>query len=569
MLSLVLIVTIVGNVILWSYQMNQVDWEKIQEKIEIIDVSSVNETWIQNPNEYYLVDSTAWESGSLTNLITADSEYMTFNSHFSGIDLKEFVDNDSSNVDSSSDKGLQSNFTAQRYGPDSVYDTLSEQSTDSSSNSTLLDDGFEDFIWDDNWNALPSNWREDNYPVNGGFASAWAANYYEGYFTSDGLDASGASAIYVDFWFRKDDTDFSDFTLYYYDGTNYDIIDELDNNGSDDNWLYYSEKITDSQYFVSNFRIRFDATLGWGENVWVDDVLIQKESIGIDNYEIDLEIEWTDIDFSQINEELCIFAGLMGAENLQVDYWTGSEWENLFTDLNSGWNNVSLTSYLESPTFTIRFKGTSEIDDIIGDSWNIDVVLLHLWTTEHATEIEFLGQSNTEEWSQLTWNSDIAWTIGSVTVEVQLFNFTSDNYSTNGSGYLTYISNTLPNIKENKTQTITLESTDFRNETGHWRMKISGTKNTDTSFNSEIDWIQVKETAFGALITLQNGGSLTSHVVSLWINNSTNHQRIEIDTFISPGETVSKLFKNLIIPDGSSTTKVSTERGNLSVFSIN
>jgi hypothetical protein len=41
MLSLILVVVIASNVILWSYQMNQLDWEKMQEKIEIIDVVSV------------------------------------------------------------------------------------------------------------------------------------------------------------------------------------------------------------------------------------------------------------------------------------------------------------------------------------------------------------------------------------------------------------------------------------------------------------------------------------------------------------------------------------------------
>jgi len=40
MLSLVLIVVIVANVVLWSYQMNQFDWERMQEKIEIVEVKS-------------------------------------------------------------------------------------------------------------------------------------------------------------------------------------------------------------------------------------------------------------------------------------------------------------------------------------------------------------------------------------------------------------------------------------------------------------------------------------------------------------------------------------------------
>jgi hypothetical protein len=69
-------------------------------------------------------------------------------------------------------------------------------------------------------------------------------------------------------------------------------------------------------------------------------------------------------------------------------------------------------------------------------------------------------------------------------------------------------------------------------------------------------------------ITFQNGGSLTSHIVSLWINNSTNHQRFEIDTFIAPGEITSKLYENINLPNGSYTTKISTERGNVAILPI-
>lgn len=41
MLSLVLIVIVVANVILWSYQMNQLDWERMQEKVAISNVEQV------------------------------------------------------------------------------------------------------------------------------------------------------------------------------------------------------------------------------------------------------------------------------------------------------------------------------------------------------------------------------------------------------------------------------------------------------------------------------------------------------------------------------------------------
>jgi hypothetical protein len=35
MLSLVLVVTVVSNVVLWSYQKNNIDWERMQEKIDV------------------------------------------------------------------------------------------------------------------------------------------------------------------------------------------------------------------------------------------------------------------------------------------------------------------------------------------------------------------------------------------------------------------------------------------------------------------------------------------------------------------------------------------------------
>jgi len=139
--------------------------------------------------------------------------------------------------------------------------------------------------------------------------------------------------------------------------------------------LHYSAKIPDSQYFVSNFRIRFDATLGSGENVWVDDVVILKEVQSPNNYKLDLEVQFTNvIDFLSTNE-LCIYAGSLGAEDLHVSYWTGSVWQSLATDLTANsWNNFTVP--VTSSTFTVRFSGGLESGDPTPDQWQIDVALL-------------------------------------------------------------------------------------------------------------------------------------------------------------------------------------------------
>ena len=345
---------------------------------------------IKNKPYYYVnqlsnIDSSA-DKGAHSNFTAQkygpDSTFDTLNEENVGEAsvTEDFVDYNTSDFDSSVDKGSHGNFSAQQYGPDVVYDLLTEENTGSFSNSTLLDDGFEDFIWDTNWNNIPGNWVEDNYPVHSGFASARAAEYSEGYFTCDSLDASDATAIYVDFWFRKTGTEYSDFTLYYYDGFSYDFVDELDDNGGDNSWIRFTAKITDSQYLISNFRIRFDASLGYMEEVWVDDVVIAKEIQIGNNYELDLEVQWTNVVDFLPNEELCICTGALGSEDLRVDYWSGSDWANLSADLSAnGWNNFTVS--LTSAAFAIRFEGGSETGDTTEDQWEIDAVLLKCWGT--------------------------------------------------------------------------------------------------------------------------------------------------------------------------------------------
>jgi hypothetical protein len=596
---------------------------------------------------------------------------------FEGAGSKEDAVDLQSDVDGSSDVGTHSDFDAMK--TKDGYDTLTEENTAGSSNSTLLDDGFETADWDANWDAIPHNWWEDNWhDPHSGSASAWAANGDEGYFTCDNLDASGASAIYVDFWFRKDDTESTDFTLYYYDGSNYHLIDELDNNGPDNTWLHYTEKVTDNQYFVSNFRIRFDATLEGGgpggEEVWIDDVLIKKEIQIGDNYELDLEVQWTDVPYLLPNENLSIYGGAIGAEDIKVDVWNGTGWETVFTDLSSGWNNVSITdwlttsnftirfkggtetgdpsqntwnvdvalihmwntidncevnlevqwtnaaygelneelcvktgtfsgsedlqvkvrsggswvwvmnltssqwnnvsvtSYLTGSTFTIQFLGGTETSDSTQDNWDIDVTLLHVWSHEYIMEVEFIGSSNTEDWTQLNWTIDSAWTIGSVDVTLQLYNYTLGSYPTSGNGYMNYTSSAIENTDETKNQIISVNPISCRNATGYWKMKVKGVKTTDTQFDFKADWIEYKAIkaikAGGTSFTFENTGSLTCHLVSLWIINSTVHQRHDIDVFINSGETYTYIRDDIDLPDGQCTVKVVTERGNTGVYSI-
>ena len=550
MLSLILIVVIVSNVVLWSYQMNQFDWEKMQEDVSIVDV---RDTWSYNPSGYGLGGSTSLVSGSVSNLKSDDGLYMTFRSYYSGTDITDFVDNNTSDVGSPADRGTHSNFTAQQYGPDGMMDTLLESNT-GGGEQWLSPTGYED----------PGNeWANET-------------NAYDddaGTYAVDDVPGGGTWSQYLVLTRNA----ITCGKIRYYIGREDAYIDQVEIDIYNDTWtnVYIGAGIWNvwtnvsfAETSVTKMRFRFFNAMPAGPQyrmayVYEADFL---QSGGPVNYELDLEVQWTDVDYDEANEWLCVYGGTMGLEDVRVDVWNGSAWENVFTDLSSGWNNFSVSSYLESSTFTIRFKGGNETGDTTQDSWDIDVTLLHVWSDEYTLEVEFTGSSNTEDWGQLSWTVDSAWTVGSVNVTLQLYNYTLNCYPTSGNGYIAYTSDDTPNTDEVKNQIITVNPTHFRNATGCWKMKVKGVKATDKQFDLKVDWVEFKVGIEGTLFTFKNRGSLTSHLVSLWVINSTHHRRYDIDVIINSGETLTYSRIDVSLPTREWMVKVVTERGNIAIF---
>jgi hypothetical protein len=151
---------------------------------------------------------------------------------------------------------------------------------------------------------------------------------------------------------------------------------------SADSWNNIS--ITD--YLISStFTIRFRDGNTTGDSSTQDMWEIEVALIHVWNegsvYKLDLEVQWTSAEYGDYYEELCIKTGTTDPEDILVDVWDGSQWQEVFSDLNpNAWNNVSVTSYLISNTFTIRYRGGSETLDNNQDQWEIDAVLLHTWT---------------------------------------------------------------------------------------------------------------------------------------------------------------------------------------------
>jgi hypothetical protein len=68
--------------------------------------------------------------------------------------------------------------------------------------------------------------------------------------------------------------------------------------------------------------------------------------------------------------------------------------------------------------------------------------------------------------------------------------------------------------------------------------------------------------------TFKNDGSFTSHLVALWIDNSTLHQRYEMSVYVNSGDTVSYSRADVDLPEEPYTVKIITERGNTAIYSV-
>ena len=112
--------------------------------------------------------------------------------------------------------------------------------------------------------------------------------------------------------------------------------------------------------------------------------------------------------------------------------------------------------------------------------------------SEFTSEVEFTGSSNTGVWTQLVWNINSAWTAASVSVTIQVYNYTLGGYPTSGNGYNSYTSSTTADTDETKNQTISTNPSHFRDASGNWKIKVKGVKSTTAQFNFKTDWVEYK-----------------------------------------------------------------------------
>jgi hypothetical protein len=177
-----------------------------------------------------------------------------------------------------------------------------------------------------------------------------------------------------------------------------------------------------------------------------------------------------------------------------VDVWigstvtlaVGSDTGHTYVSVDATSNFTSTGTYqLSMYTHTDSLKAADKAT--VHNYW--DDPGITLTESIYTAEVEFTGSSNTYTWTELNLTVDSSWTIDAANVTIQAYDSTAGQYPTAGEGYLAYTSGT---ANTDETKILTIKTHHFRNATGNWKIKVKGTKTTDTPFDFRADWIEYK-----------------------------------------------------------------------------
>jgi hypothetical protein len=159
-------------------------------------------------------------------------------------------------------------------------------------NAALIDkESFEGSWPPARWDAT-TNWVQTNEQKYDGAYSAKfekSGTISSGNLTSYSLDCSDAVSIHIDFWYNSRISKNSKFSLQCFNGNTWVNVAEL---GSTSRWSNHQLRITDNQFFKSNFKVQWSAiNLHGNDKVYLDFVTVKKEiNLPVQNEPIVVEL---------------------------------------------------------------------------------------------------------------------------------------------------------------------------------------------------------------------------------------------------------------------------------------
>ena len=587
MLSLVLIVIIVGNVVLWSYQMNQLDLERMQETVNIANVTRITRSsWFTaqeefsvsagsrlsgtytdtkiiddspetfkeeipsiqyTPSSYSPWGSTTFVSGSLTDLQTDNDVYMQFRSYPSTFsETTETFGNVAAGTSSRNTENtiVGSIFTPTKDG-EAQSITAYIRMTSSSKNMKCA-------IYLHSNLSLVAQTEEKAVPVN--------------------------PATWVTFNFLapkpilKANTEYL-LVTWSYAGNGYA-------------YLYYTSGATNQGHYVSAiYGANFPNPMPNPDHETraysiyctfkpASEETVEVEFTGASNIEPWTNLTWT-IDCSFTTEEVTTTFQLY---NYQAREYSTSG-DGYMTDTIGTTDTTKNQTITTNPTnfrdadgnWKIKIKGVKatstqfelkvdwiEFKTTLSDIYRLSIsnnfiIDLSTYPLSHIHGIEIVVRYNVtedaEKWFLKTYN----WSASTF----------SDNSFNNTGG-----SQPTQNEWNEYAINITDNWSSYIRDDGTLLVEFTDEGLNATQTITEIDFFAIRAIINGTRLDLKNTSPLTTHIIAIWVTNSTYHQRYNANLFINSGEEKTYIRADITLPEEKCLVKIVTERGNIAIFPI-
>jgi hypothetical protein len=596
MLSLVLIVVVVTNVVLWSYQMNESDWERMREDVKITEVSQITSSWFLAQGEY-TTNVGSKMSGTYRDTQAVDDHYESFKE---GLDWwnPSYSYRRQATIVNNAQSLLRSN-----YSVGVAMDTASLVST-----SKILPNGNDlrvVFLSNGKWVELDREVKD----VNSTSTQIW-------FETQSAIAASGSD---------------SDYFIYYGNptagsppGNRSNVYLWFDDFNRPDNPDITTEPSYDIKTGGGTWSVQAEMLMNVGADGDPNKLVLA--ALGNVTSPIDMLVKINVTSFvggdnSRMGLSCCMdtspsngggYCGLFHEDTSSLD---------LLNDLRS-WGTSGTTSWSLDTWYYMRFRvidPSSRLGQV--KVWQVGATEPTTWTVNgdfgsgmarnwgsvgfagskttdttyfdditirYITDPEPIATLGTEE-NQATNILDIDGTFiidlvtypltDIQTIEMQMryraddtgekwylkaYNTTSSTYSDSGFNFTTGQKPTTGWDYYTMNLTDQWKSYVYSNGTMRVKMVDEGPDQNQTTI--DIDFLGISVVANGTEFTFGNEAALTCHLVSLWINNSTNHQRYDISLFIDSGQTLTYRSFDLCLPNEPYVVKVVTERGNIAIY---
>ncbi|MFH1107234.1 MAG: hypothetical protein V1787_05035 [Candidatus Micrarchaeota archaeon] len=181
------------------------------------------------------------------------------------------------------------------------------------------------------------------------------------------------------------------------------------------------------------------------------------------------------------------------------------------------WANTTMYAFPQNSITQLTGLTTNE---------SFDAAFMQTGTpTEYTAWLDFNGSSNLEPWGRLNWSVDSSFSVATVNVTLQLYNYTAGAFSASGPGFSTYNSSTTPNTDEANSTAVATSPADFRDAaTGLWKLRFKAVKATSAEFQCKIDWVEFNATtpAVTGINNTAPKGNDRILVYSYWTSFSAN-----------------------------------------------